>query len=465
MGRGGSSLAQLCDTAEDGVAGKLPPSDDDVPGSDDSVDHDDNTGDTSDEEVEEVECLHPTSLVSVIMEGTEDLLTLEEAYSTLTLKVREVLFNIGPVTQQAQLHLQSVADPLADEAPALVRAITRDLRRLLGKVPQSEQSISSTPFRGLQPETRPQTLPPSPGSTPARKGYSAAEVRYRREASSVGAAALRFLSVVFSSPRLFSIFTEADMVSLLEQVVIILRTPVLPTPIPKRTYTLALAVLIHLRFPVSWVAQIKDKVLASLDSAWNTLGNGGPPYAFKDSLIVKRDAFLALTHLIRTYPDILVPAYGSYLQSCLRSMSMKHEGIRRAASTSLSCFVKLRFQMLSEAEVAARFDKGDKARQEWDNMRTLVRKTEIHAVNFLKTPVRNHIKLAPKHFYDEKEERYFEWTFLEIAFKRLIGKQEDVAWACSTWAAIVTLMGSLYNSFPHTTNVDHIMDVSLRTPL
>lgn len=465
--RGSSALAQLCDTAEDGVAGRQPPSDDDVPGSDDSnpgeaQGEDANSGgESSDEEPEEVECLHPTSLVSVILEGAEDLLTLEEAYSTLTLKVREVLYGIGPLSQSAERQLRSVAEPIAEEAPALVRAITRDLRRLMGKVPHSEQSISSTPFRGLQPETRPSHFPPSPGSTPTKKGYSAAEIRYRRETSSVGAAVLRFLAALFNSPRLFCAFTEADLTALLEQVVMIPRTPVLPTPTPKRTYSTALVVLTHLRFPVEWVKPIKDKMIGALDSAWNTLGNGGPPYAFKDSVAVKKEAFLVLSQLIRTYPTIMIPAFASYIPGCLRELASKNEGIRRSASAALSSFVKLRFQMLADAELAVRFD--DK-QEEWEEMRTLVHRTELHAVNFLKGPT----KSSPKRLFEENGERRTvttEWGCLEAAFKALIGKQEDVAWACSTWAMLTSLMGKLYNTFPLTLQMDHIMDVSCSPPL
>ncbi|BEJ13875.1 hypothetical protein CspHIS471_0310490 [Cutaneotrichosporon sp. HIS471] len=463
MARGGS-LAQLCDTAEDGVAGKLP-SEDDVPGSDDSVGGADAPGsEGSDEESEEIECMHPTSLVSVILEGAEDLLTLEEAYCTLTAKMREALYSIGPVTEDTQRYLDMVAEPISDEAPALVRAMTRDLSRLMGKVPQSEHSQSSTPFRGLQPETRPATarLPPSPSNTPSRRGYSEAEIRYRREASSVGAAALRFLAALFSSPRLFSAFSEADLIQLLEQVIMIPKTPVLPTPIPKRTYSLALSVMAHLRFPSRWVAQVQDKILDALDSAWNTLGNGGPPFAFKDSTMVKREAFHALSALLRYYPQIMVPGYQRYLATSLRAVSATDNEMRRLASGAVSAFVKARYQLLADAELAVRFECDDHAMLEWEDMRNLVRKSEQHTINFFKSMA----KFSPKRFNDNRPDKgqqmRSEWSSLEAAFRSLIGKPEDVAWACSTWAAVATLLGSSYNSFPLVLHMDHIMDRSLQ---
>ncbi|GMK53671.1 hypothetical protein CspeluHIS016_0102570 [Cutaneotrichosporon spelunceum] len=458
------SLAQLCDTAEDGVAGKLP-SEDDVPGSDDSMGGADAPSrDESDEEAEEIECLHPTSLVSVVLDGAEDLLTLEEAYCSLTTKMREVLFSIGPVTEEAQRHLDMVAEPISDEAPALVRAITRDLSRLMGKVPQSEHSQSSTPFRDLQPESRPVTarLPPSPCHTPSRKGYSEAEIRYRREASSVGAAALRFLAALFSSPRLFAAFTEADLIQLLEQVLMIPKTPVLPTPIPKRTYSLALSVMAHLRFPSNWVAQVQNKIFDALDSAWNTLGNGGPPFAFKDSMMVKREAFHALSALLRFYPETMVPGYQSYLATSLRAMSAMETEMRRMASGAVSAFVKARYQLLADAELAVRFGCDEDTQSEWEDMRNLFRKTEQHTASFFKGMA----KFSPKRFNDSKlgkgQQMRTEWSSLEAAFKALIGKPEDVAWACSTWAIVATLLGSSYNSSPFVLHMDHIMDRSLQ---
>lgn len=464
MGRGASSsLAQLCDTAEDGVAARIPPSDDDVPGSDDSnpeAQGENGSNDSSDEEPEEIECLHPTSLVHVIMDGSEDLLTLEEAYCTLTLKVREVLFNLGPVSRSAQAQLDAVVEPIAEEAPSLFRAITRDLSRLVGKVPEAEQSASSTPFRGLLPETRPTILPPSPGDTPTRKGYSSAEIRYRREASSVGAAALRFFAAVSSSPRLFEVFAPGDLTKLLDQVLMLIRTPVLPTPCPKRTYTTALTVLSHIRFPLHLISPSATKILDALNCAWNTLGNGGPPYAFKDPISVRRDAFAALIHLLHTYPETIFDGYQQYLQSCLRSMSSMNDGLRRSASSALSCFVKTRFQLVSAAEIAVRFDRNDETVKNWDEMRVKVRRTELHTVHFLKSTVRGPAKLAGKHYCDAKEQKPSEWGLLEATFKALIGKQEDVAWGCSSWACIATLLGSHYNSFPHSGSLDHIMDVS-----
>ncbi|CAK9780686.1 unnamed protein product [Cutaneotrichosporon oleaginosum] len=457
------SLAQLCDTAEDGVAGRLP-SEDDMPGSDDSAGAADApASDGSDEEPEEVECLHPTSLVNVILEGAEDLLTLEEAYTTLTNKVRELPLIFGPVTEAAQFQLDAVAEPISDEAPALVRAVTRDLSRLMGKVPQSEHSQSSTPFRGLMFE-RASTirLPPSPSNSPMKKGYSEAEIRYRREASSVGAAALRFLAALYSSPRLFSSFTEGDLVALLEQVIMIPKTPVLPTPIPKRTYSLALLVLAHLRIPSSWVARLDGKIFDALDSAWNVLGTGGPPFAFKDSAVVKREAFTALSALLRFYPQIMVPGYKRYLATSLRALSAIDTEMRRLASAAISAFVKARYQLLADAELAVQFDRERNAKVEWEDLRDLVHRSELYAAQFFKTSV----KPSPRRYNDTRPDNgqqvRTEWSCLEAAFKSLIGKQEDVAWACSTWAVVVTLMGSSYNSFPLGILLDHIMDRSLQ---
>jgi hypothetical protein len=158
-----SMFLSTLDAAEDGIAGV--PISDDAPPSDDSDSSGegqaggqpsngqrgaDNFSDESEEEEQE-EGLHPSYLVENLLSGDADLLTLEESYTSLTLRLRESLFDIGPPTLAVHTEFEHVCKEIRDEAPAIVCAIQRDLNRLMGKVPNSETTASTSPFRGLTP--------------------------------------------------------------------------------------------------------------------------------------------------------------------------------------------------------------------------------------------------------------------------------------------------------------------------
>lgn len=444
-------LAELCDGAEDGVMGK-PTSDDIEPPSDDS-----NTGegdapgsDASDgsEEEEEVECLHPTSLVDVILEGASDLLTLEEAYTSLTLRLRESVYEMGPATLSAHASFDQVYRPILDEAPAIVRAMQRDLHRLMGRVPNTETDQSSSPFRGLVASS-PSQYPPSPVKSP-RKGYTAAEVMYRREAAGVGCSVLRFLACIFNSPRMFVCFTEADLLALLDQVLVIFRSPSLPTPSPKRTYTLAMIVLSQLNLPAAWVRPMEKKVVASVELALNSVGLG--QNAIKDPSPIRKEAFNAMANLLAAYPDVFFSSYQSLLPICLRSLAHNNPTVRRSASAAAAAFVSSKLRLLENADL----NRADTS--EWTKTRAMVAKSETFVSNFLKAP----LKVAGKLVYDSNGDKKTEWSPLQNMFRQTVGSADEVAWACSTWAMLVSLMGHAYNTSSQVQEIDHIMDRSLQ---
>lgn len=442
-------LAELCDGAEDGVAGRIPsdddPESDDLAGVDAPEGFPNAPGSDASEEEEEVECLHPSSLVSVILEGAEDLLTLEEAYTSLNLRLREVMFNIGPATEATQARFDAVWQPISEEAPAVVRAIQRDLHRLMGKVPNSEAESTSSPFRGLMPAG----LPPSPAKSP-RKGYTAAEVLYRRESAGVGGAVLRLLAIVFSHPRLFACFTEADILSLLDQVLVITRSPTLPTPFAKRTYTMTMTILAQLNLPPTWLRPFEKKLASALECGLNTIGVGQFP--IKDPSAIRKEAYNATANLLKKYPDIMFPHYPSLLNTSLRTLSHPSKLIRRCSVAVAATFVSAKLQLLEDADIVGGYDKFES-----NKIRSLVAKSEIFVANFLKSP----IKVSGKMVYDKNTtEKRTEGGVLGITFRSTIGETKDVAWACTTWAVLASLMGHTYNTSSQSQEIDHIMNVS-----
>ncbi|ORY25960.1 hypothetical protein BCR39DRAFT_542764 [Naematelia encephala] len=492
MARDSFQLALMRKAANDGV--QIPPSSDgkgkerssDEIGSDDSsssegsqereAEEREGSWEEEEEELEEDGALATASLIHIILDGAEDLLTLEEAYSTLTLRLRQRI----PIDGQKVVSMEEsriVTQPIRDEAPAMVRAIQRDLQRLLGKVPNAEVSNvdnDSPPFGSLVPlqDSTPvnrSRLTPSPTPTPgngkttpdrpSRQGYTESEVRYRREASGVGAAVLRFLAFVLHTPQLYSCFTDADLQGLLEQVMIIPRTPKLPTPNPKRTYLLSILVIAQIRIPASCVQPIREKIARAVDSALNdTLGSiaASGPGAKEGPSQVRKEAYQAVINLLSTYPAIFFQHYGELLPGCLRALTSNLTLVRNKASAAIAAFAAARYSLLSDLQSRLL---EPAAREAWTRLRQTVLKSEYFVVSHFKNGLRVPGKLG--FVYTITGERKTEWAALEQVFKDTVGTAE-VYWACSTWAALVSLMGSTYASSGLAAGFDHIMDVSLR---
>ena len=467
-----------------------------APGSDDSIISDEaasiqseeearqwaSGGGSSDEEEETLEQDGPlatASLVKIILDGAEDLLTLEEAYTTLTLRLRHKIPVDGTKSQPCKQLEESrlVIKPIRDDAPAMVRALQRDLGRLMGKVPNSDvptAEIGNRPFRGLMPLQRdtpspagPSRRTPSPTpplrspSKPARQGYSESEVRYRREASGVGAAALRFLAFAFHTSFLFSCFSEADQQALLNQIVIIPRTPQLPTPHPKRSYFLAILVFAQLRIPPAAVVPLRDKIVRAVESAiGDQLGAGLTNTTGKESQgQIRKEGLSAVVNLLATYPSIFFPFYADLLPGCLRGLVAPVKLIRTKAAAACAAYYTARCNL--EVDLSAQLvERNDQAaRDAFQAHRSAAQKSELAVVSHLRRPLQSPNKSET--IYGKNGEKKAEWTALEQIFKSTVGEASDVHCACATWATVVSLMGSAYSGSGLAQGLNHIMDVSI----
>lgn len=440
-------LAQVCDSSD--MPGAPPSSDDDSASDDPNIANPSDPADdaSDDEEEEEVECLHPTSLVGVILEGTEDLLTLEEAYNTLTMRLRETMYDMGPPTAAQDNAFNLVCKPIHEEAPAMVRAMQRDLQRLMGKVPSSETNGVSSPFRPPSSSNNsPRKRLPSPDQTPKR-GFTESEVRYRRESAGVGCAVLRFLACVFNSPRLYRGFSEADLESLLDQVLVIPRSPTLPTPSPKRTYTLAMIVLSHIRLATSTVQRTQQKIATAIDAGLNTIG--AAPFPLKDPSPIRKEAFNAWANLLRMYPTTFFHVYPQLLPTCLRALASPIVALRKCAAATLAAFLYAKQRLMEEADQI--LGRGPIDAHERKNKRQAISKSEAWTSSFLKSSVRS---------YPVGEKRN-EWMPIEQTFRQTVGSADQVAWACTTWALLVTILGQEYNACSLAPMIEHIMVRSL----
>ena len=425
-----------------------------IPSSDDSV-PDDLPSDglpkegssEMDEEVEETGPLSTSSLVSIILDGAEDLLTLEEAYAVLTTNLRaripaDIPDNEIPPIVREEINLAVTA--IREESPAMVRAMLRDLQRTLGKVPSSEVSTEAdqTPFRGLMPlrdttPTHKSRLTPTSTPTargivsrdgqPTKKGYNEAEVRYRREAAGVGSATLKFLALALHTPVLIGCFTDADTTGLLEQVMAILRTPSLPTPNPKRTFYTSLTIIAQMRVSVQSVLPVKEKIARALEFALSDGQGGSPtqsPGAKDNNGQIKKEAFIAVTNLVSTYPSLFFPHYAEFLPACLRGLHSPAPLFRNKAAAAIAAFATAKVNLLADTS----------SKDTWTKNKAIAPKMENFVVSHLKSTARMSQRTM---IHANAGEKRTEWLELERTFKDTVGTAEGVTWACATWANVV----------------------------
>ena len=487
MARDSFQLAMFRKAASDGLNGGDVDKDkavEEVPSSDDSsssdgsnTEKDDVVPDDASEEEEETQqsgSLASSSLIQIILQGAEDLLTLEEAYTTLTGRLRQQLPS-GDSDQQWQYDADDIRvaiNPIKEQAPPMIRAIQRDIQRLLGKVPATDiqpSESSSSPFRNLMPlrDSPPSSsrsrLTPSPTPSralgkrpslddkPKKQGYTEAEVRYRREAAGVGCAALRFIALIFNAPHLFNCFSEVDLISLLDQIMVIPRTPSLPTPNTKRTYYLSILILAHMRIPSACVSPVKEKVVRALDLALaDNLGGAatGGSGSRETSAQIKKEAFHAIVNIFKTYPSVFFAHYTDILPPCLRLLTSPMLLYRRKASAAICAVAAAKVDLLQDTESKA----------DWTRNKAVADKLETFVCTHLKSVA--WVNNRPGQVYTAHGEKRTEWLELERVFKDTVGSPTEVQWACATWASLVTLIGGSYATCGFATSFDHIMDVS-----
>ncbi len=477
VARDSFQLAMMREAAGDSKGGA-----EDMPGSDDSISSEEaaplGEREGSSEEEEDIEvdrALATGSIVGIILDGAEDLLTLEEAYNTLTFRLRYRITTDpdSEVSKEMRDDIRIATQPLRDEAPAMVRAMQRDLARLVGKVPNSEVTSSEAetspfraliPLRGATPVNSRSRLTPSPtplngvagavsSEKPARQGYTESEVRYRRESSGVGSATLKFLAFALHTPHLFTCFTEADLRALLEQVLIILRITRLPTPNPKRTYYLSILILAQLELPAACLQPIKEKIVRAVESAINDTLPSATAGAKEGPSQIRKEGFHAVTNLVSRYPSIFFQHYSDLLPGCLRGLVSPLSSFRNKASTAVAAFAAARYSLIADLQ-----ERLPEQREAWVRAKAMVQKTEYFVISHLKTALKMPGKSSP--MYGNNGEKKTEWTAIEQMFKDKVGSANDVHWACATWAVIVSLLGSAYSSSGLASGFDHIMDVS-----
>ncbi|KAJ9113907.1 hypothetical protein QFC19_000101 [Naganishia cerealis] len=446
-------------------------------------------------------------LLDIIIREVDDLMAVEDAYNLISVRFRKLFTQGRSIVDTIE---EGVIDPASELASALdsfkkcssdiYRSFIRDIGRLVGtsissipppvldsspppkehldptkgEITPSPSPETNTRFASFIQQSRKATAhlptsptlgiarlanntnaPPSPN--PTRRGYSEAQVLYRRSLAGVGQSSLRFLAFVFHRSELYQCFSDADITSLIESVLVIPNTPKLYTPNPKKSYALAMYSLCHLKVPVVCVQPIKEKLMRVLTYGLGNGGlkcwGGGPGKREGEGGNVKArsECFSAMANALVQYPSLFVPRHKDLIPLILGGLIDNQQGMKVKAGMALCGFIKGRMNWLRNTDRAVKelqarlavideLELSEKERtlsevtlavQAWKWARKVETESEVTTMTFLKSNLRPSLVVNPQR------------PKVSDAIVDLIRKalNTDPLWACAMWSCLVSTMG------------------------
>ncbi|CED83792.1 Armadillo-type fold [Phaffia rhodozyma] len=441
---------------------------------------------------------------------------LAEAYTSLTAQFRGLpitppIDNIASKSPRKRKNLAKKSSidvflrPLIKNAPALISAFTRDLSRLFTHHSPAPQPVRITSLaRGDDS---------SPGSSSAvgsserddedddeafafgnrrmRRGFSEHEITRRREEVSVGHAVLKWLALLFHSEVVWSCFSDADILSLLRLLLQIpLHKPISTTdsisaPLPplfspttasKRTYSLSIYALTHLRLPSRILQYVVDDILeavkracspappkksamvstTSASVAGSSLPSVTPAIEGQVNQKAKTEALGATFNLLSRNPTLLLPLHREWIPLLLRSLLDSSSSIRVRATAALAAVLEGGHTWLKELEIAVREasvgSQDQETREEKEAELNAARKVveeevALTVVKVLgkKNPVQPTTTVGQLLQAGKSEGKMI--TALMGLLKSTVDKEPH--WAITTWSVLVSLLGRNVHTNTH----------------
>jgi hypothetical protein len=216
--------------------------------------------------------------VHTIVLGTESLPNIAEAYSRLCTRLKAMFQSISTMNPEAPV---PVLKPIIDSKQGLITACDRDMRRAL-----------VNPWRGSD-----ENLPPTrPNTSPKKGGMSDEEAKEARDMHIVCLAALKFTSLLLSSPQLGKLFSTAQLLELVTAVLAIPLTEAMPSLNCRKTYAISIGVLAASTLPAPVAAESSSRITFALRRAIEgELGREGKKGAIADGLKVGRIGYNLLS--------------------------------------------------------------------------------------------------------------------------------------------------------------------------
>ncbi|KAI0826909.1 hypothetical protein BC628DRAFT_230054 [Trametes gibbosa] len=262
--------------------------------------------------------------VARILAPDASLRDLIEAYSILTARLRVCISDSTDADASWPLF-----QPLRKQRDLFAEALVRDIRRVfLDPLEDDLPSVDSIE----SPRREPSALP-SPRDSPKKKrGMSEEQVKRARDFCGVCHAVLRLLSLFFTLPALYQLFTEHELGYVLTQVLAIPLANELPTPNARKTCALAIWLIQTQRLPAEVLEPAKDRIAYALRRGIEgELGKEGKKGSTSDGLKAIHD--LALYQ-----PSIFVPAFAPLLPAVLSNLLAPTLVLRNQACHALGGF-------------------------------------------------------------------------------------------------------------------------------
>ncbi|PCH40208.1 hypothetical protein WOLCODRAFT_136726 [Wolfiporia cocos MD-104 SS10] len=262
--------------------------------------------------------------VSRVIAPDATLRDLIEAYSVLAARIRACVPGNTDVDCSWPLF-----QPLRKNSDAFVDAVTRDLGRVLI---DPVEAIPSDNAAAQPLEERFNGLP-SPKESPKKKrGMSEEQVKFARDLSTASSTVMRFLSLMFTLPAVYQIFSHQQLGFMLTSVLAIPLANELPTPNARKTWATSMWLLQTQRLPAEVLLPARDRITFALRRGIEgELGKEGKKGSANDGL-------KAIHDLSRAYPDVFVPAFAEILPSILEQLLAPTLVLRSQACLALGGF-------------------------------------------------------------------------------------------------------------------------------
>ncbi|KAG9030157.1 hypothetical protein FRB95_004295 [Tulasnella sp. JGI-2019a] len=228
---------------------------------------------------------------------------LTEAYGTLGSRLRAHFRNAGEVELTSDM---PALTPLKDHADELAKAFVRDLGRPTadpGPLDSSDESLTDvSSLSADEPaQDEPSSSPVAAAKKPKKKGVSAAQITYARDAFMLTQAAIRTVATILSSPFLHGCFSDSSLSTILQTLLSIPLAPKLYTPNARKTTMLAMWCLQNQRLSEAALRpQVTEFVEALARAIKGELGKEGKKGAASEAL-------LAVQVMFRDRPALFIP--------------------------------------------------------------------------------------------------------------------------------------------------------------
>ncbi|KAA1469738.1 hypothetical protein DENSPDRAFT_640877 [Dentipellis sp. KUC8613] len=251
---------------------------------------------------------------------------IAEAYNTIYLRLRASGSQLASPAAQEYPALQF----LKNNHAAIATVFTRDVSRALTLPPGLSRRLS-----------------PSIDFSRSGSREASEEARYAKDSTVVCHFALRVIAQLFQSLAIYDALPEDDVLTLLDAVIAILKTPILPSFNASKTYALSIWVLRTQTLPRSLICRRADELTGAL----KRIVGKTPSHVTIDLII---DGLEAINSLLASHSDIFLQPFCTLIPSILIHLTASSPQLRHQAACTLAAYCSLIVQPITDTSSSVR---------------------------------------------------------------------------------------------------------------